>query len=73
MGPSKEGRRNWQARFRIQQTLLCTNGTSTCEQDRRAGAWSGPGDIVAGGRDCHKSHHYALMVLASCAQGVFTS
>ncbi|MDC1198841.1 aminotransferase class I/II-fold pyridoxal phosphate-dependent enzyme [bacterium] len=54
--------------FGSKQTFFATNGTSTCNKIV-VQALVRPGDIVLVDRDCHKSHHYG-MVLAG-AQVVY--
>ena len=55
-------------RLRLQADLLCHQRHLDLQQDRGAGPGQ-PGDIVLVDRDCHKSHHYG-MVLAG-AQVVY--
>jgi arginine/lysine/ornithine decarboxylase len=47
--------------FGAQRTYFVTNGTSTANKIV-AQSMITPGDIVLVDRNCHKSHHYALML-----------
>ncbi|WP_461164124.1 aminotransferase class I/II-fold pyridoxal phosphate-dependent enzyme [Arthrobacter sp. R4-81] len=47
--------------FGAEQTFFVTNGTSTANKIVHQ-AIVAPGDIVLVDRNCHKSHHYALML-----------
>jgi len=47
--------------FGAKHTFLVTNGTSTANKVVHQGLVS-PGDIVLVDRNCHKSHHHALML-----------
>ena len=47
--------------FGAHQTFFCTNGTSTANKVVLQ-AVTRPGDKVLLGRDCHKSHHYGLVL-----------
>ncbi len=70
-GPIKR-RRNWPAgRLASKQTFFATNGTSTCNKIV-VQALVRPGDIVLVDRDCHKSHHYG-MVLAGARLSISTA
>ncbi len=68
VGPIKEAQRLAARAFGSKQTFFATNGTSTCNKIV-VQALVRPGDIVLVDRDCHKSHHYG-MVLAG-AQVVY--
>ncbi len=68
MGPIKEAQELAARAFGAKQTFFSTNGTSTCNKIV-VQALVRPGDIVLVDRDCHKSHHYG-MVLAG-AQVVY--
>ncbi|HUF88326.1 MAG TPA: aminotransferase class I/II-fold pyridoxal phosphate-dependent enzyme [Thermohalobaculum sp.] len=68
VGPIKEAQENAARAFGAKQTFFATNGTSTCNKIV-VQALVRPGDIVLVDRDCHKSHHYG-MVLAG-AQVVY--
>ena len=63
-GPIKEALELAARAFGARQTFFATNGTSTCNKIV-VQALTKPGDIVLVDRDCHKSHHYG-MVLAGC-------
>jgi arginine decarboxylase len=67
-GPIKEAQELAARAFGARQTFFATNGTSTCNKIVVQGLIR-PGDIVLVDRDCHKSHHYG-MVLAG-AQVVY--
>ena len=68
VGPIKEAQELASRAFGSKQTFFATNGTSTCNKIV-VQALVRPGDIVLVDRDCHKSHHYG-MVLAG-AQVVY--
>ncbi|MGB7322086.1 MAG: aminotransferase class I/II-fold pyridoxal phosphate-dependent enzyme [Albidovulum sp.] len=67
-GPIKKAQEYAARAFGAKQTFFATNGTSTCNKIV-VQALVRPGDIVLVDRDCHKSHHYG-MVLAG-AQVVY--
>jgi arginine decarboxylase len=67
-GPIKKAQELAARAFGAKQTFFATNGTSTCNKIV-VQALVRPGDIVLVDRDCHKSHHYGL-VLAG-AHGVY--
>jgi len=67
-GPIKKAQEMAARAFGSKQTFFATNGTSTCNKIV-VQAIVRPGDIVLVDRDCHKSHHYG-MVLAG-AQVVY--
>ena len=67
-GPIKKAQEKAARAFGAKQTFFSTNGTSTCNKIV-VQAIVRPGDIVLVDRDCHKSHHYG-MVLAG-AQVVY--
>ena len=67
-GPIKEAQELAARAFGAKHTFFATNGTSTCNKIV-VQALVRPGDIVLVDRDCHKSHHYG-MVLAG-AQVVY--
>lgn len=60
-GPLKKAQQLAAKAFGAQQTYFATNGTSTANKIVLQGMVR-PGDIVLVDRDCHKSHHYALML-----------
>jgi len=68
VGPIREAQKLASRAFGSKQTFFATNGTSTCNKIV-VQALVRPGDIVLVDRDCHKSHHYG-MVLAG-AQVVY--
>lgn len=67
-GPIKQAQELTARAFGSRKTYFATNGTSTCNKIV-VQALVRPGDIVLVDRDCHKSHHYG-MVLAG-AQVVY--
>jgi arginine decarboxylase len=67
-GSLKRAQENAARAFGADRTYFATNGTSTCNKIV-VQAVVRPGDIVLVDRDCHKSHHYG-MVLAG-AQVVY--
>jgi len=60
-GPIKEAQQSAARAFHAQHTFFATNGTSTCNKIV-VQALVQPGDIVLVDRDCHKSHHYGLVL-----------
>ncbi|QIE44784.1 ornithine decarboxylase [Pseudohalocynthiibacter aestuariivivens] len=60
-GPIKEAQRLASRAFGSKQTYFATNGTSTCNKIV-VQALVRPGDIVLIDRDCHKSHHYGMVL-----------
>lgn len=60
-GPIKKAQDLAARAFGARQTFFVTNGTSTANKIV-AQALIRPGDIVLVDRDCHKSHHYALVL-----------
>ena len=60
-GPIKEAQELAARAFRSKQTFFATNGTSTCNKIV-VQALVRPGDIVLVDRDCHKSHHYGMVL-----------
>ncbi|GAB4385832.1 aminotransferase class I/II-fold pyridoxal phosphate-dependent enzyme [Albidovulum sp.] len=64
-GPIKQAQDMAARAFGARQTFFATNGTSTCNKIV-VQALVRPGDIVLVDRDCHKSHHYG-MVLAGAS------
>ncbi len=67
-GPIKEAQERAAVAFGSKQTFFATNGTSTCNKIV-VQAVVRPGDIVLVDRDCHKSHHYGMVL--SGAQVVY--
>ncbi len=65
VGPIKRAQELAARAFGANQTFFATNGTSTCNKIV-VQAVVRPGDIVLVDRDCHKSHHYG-MVLAGAS------
>ncbi|NND91069.1 MAG: aminotransferase class I/II-fold pyridoxal phosphate-dependent enzyme [Granulosicoccus sp.] len=60
-GPIKQAQQLAARAFGAKQTFFATNGTSTCNKVV-VQALVQPGDIVLVDRDCHKSHHYGLVL-----------
>jgi len=60
-GPIKEAQELASRAFGSKQTFFATNGTSTCNKIV-VQALIRPGDIVLVDRDCHKSHHYGMVL-----------
>jgi len=60
-GPIKEAQELAARAFGARQTFFATNGTSTCNKIV-VQALVRPGDIVLVDRDCHKSHHYGMVL-----------
>ena len=60
-GPIKEAQDLASRAFGSKQTYFATNGTSTCNKIV-VQAVVRPGDIVLVDRDCHKSHHYGMVL-----------
>ena len=60
-GPIKEAQDMTARAFGSKQTFFATNGTSTCNKIV-VQAVVRPGDIVLVDRDCHKSHHYGMVL-----------
>ncbi|MEO1280083.1 MAG: aminotransferase class I/II-fold pyridoxal phosphate-dependent enzyme, partial [Planctomycetota bacterium] len=60
-GPIKEAQEKAARAFGAKHTFFATNGTSTCNKIV-VQALVRPGDIVLVDRDCHKSHHYGLVL-----------
>ena len=61
VGPIKKAQENAARAFGSKQTFFATNGTSTCNKIV-VQALVKPGDIVLIDRDCHKSHHYGMVL-----------
>jgi len=60
-GPIKEAQDLAARAFGSRQTFFATNGTSTCNKIV-VQALVRPDDIVLVDRDCHKSHHYGMVL-----------
>ena len=60
-GPIKKAQELASRAFGSRQTYFATNGTSTCNKVV-VQALVKPGDIVLVDRDCHKSHHYGMVL-----------
>ncbi|MFA8384586.1 MAG: ornithine decarboxylase [Pelagibaca sp.] len=60
-GPIKEAQDMAARAFGSKQTFFATNGTSTCNKIV-VQSLVRPGDIVLVDRDCHKSHHYGMVL-----------
>ncbi|MFD3191454.1 aminotransferase class I/II-fold pyridoxal phosphate-dependent enzyme [Sedimentitalea sp. HM32M-2] len=61
VGPIKRAQELASRAFGSKQTFFATNGTSTCNKIV-VQALVSPGDIVLIDRDCHKSHHYGMVL-----------
>ncbi len=60
-GPIKKAQELTARAFGARKTFFATNGTSTCNKIV-VQALVRPGDIVLVDRDCHKSHHYGMVL-----------
>lgn len=60
-GPIKAAQEKASRAFGSRHTFFATNGTSTCNKIV-VQALVQPGDIVLVDRDCHKSHHYGMVL-----------
>ncbi|NQW00628.1 MAG: aminotransferase class I/II-fold pyridoxal phosphate-dependent enzyme [Rhodospirillales bacterium] len=60
-GPIKRAQELAARAFGSRRTFFATNGTSTCNKIV-VQALVQPGDIVLVDRDCHKSHHYGMVL-----------
>ncbi|MBP7242228.1 aminotransferase class I/II-fold pyridoxal phosphate-dependent enzyme [Amaricoccus sp.] len=60
-GPIKDAQELAARAFGARQTYFATNGTSTCNKIV-VQALLQPGDVVLVDRDCHKSHHYGMVL-----------
>ncbi len=60
-GPLKKAQELTSRAFGSRKTFFSTNGTSTCNKIV-VQAVVRPGDIVLVDRDCHKSHHYGMVL-----------
>ncbi|MCW5755728.1 MAG: aminotransferase class I/II-fold pyridoxal phosphate-dependent enzyme [Phycisphaeraceae bacterium] len=60
-GPIRKAQEAAARAFGARQTFFVTNGTSTANKIVHQ-ALVRPGDIVLIDRDCHKSHHYAMVL-----------
>lgn len=60
-GPIKEAQELASRAFGSKKTFFATNGTSTCNKIV-VQALVRPGDVVLVDRDCHKSHHYGMVL-----------
>ncbi len=63
-GSIKEAQKYAARAFGSKQTYFVTNGTSTSNKIVLQ-ALVKPGDIVLVDRDCHKSHHYAMVMMGA--------
>jgi arginine decarboxylase len=61
IGPIKRAQELAARAFGSRKTFFATNGTSTCNKIV-VQAVVRPGDIVLVDRDCHKSHHYGMVL-----------
>ncbi|MBO6540415.1 MAG: ornithine decarboxylase [Rhizobiaceae bacterium] len=60
-GPIKQAQELAARAFGAKQTFFATNGTSTCNKIV-VQALVRPDDIILVDRDCHKSHHYGMVL-----------
>ncbi|SLN61540.1 aminotransferase class I/II-fold pyridoxal phosphate-dependent enzyme [Oceanibacterium hippocampi] len=60
-GPIKKAQELATRAFGSKKTVFATNGTSTCNKIV-VQALVRPGDIILVDRDCHKSHHYGMVL-----------
>src|SRR5699024_9581733 len=60
-GPIEKAQRYAARAFGAHETFLVTTGTSTANKIVVQGLIK-PGDIVQIDRDCHKSHHYGMVL-----------
>lgn len=60
-GPLKKAQEMTASAYSAKKTFFVTNGTSTANKIIHQGL-TRPGDIVLIDRECHKSHHYALVL-----------
>lgn len=60
-GPLKKAQEMASKTYGSQQTFFVTNGTSTANKIVMQAVVS-PGDVVLIDRDCHKSHHYGIVL-----------
>ena len=60
-GPLKKAQELTARAFGSRKTFFATNGTSTCNKIV-VQSLVRPGDIVLVDRDCHKSHHYGMVL-----------
>jgi arginine decarboxylase len=60
-GPIKQAQELAARAFGAKHTFFATNGTSTCNKIV-VQALVRPGDIILVDRDCHKSHHYGMVL-----------
>lgn len=63
-GPMKEAQELASRAFGSRETYFVTNGTSTANKIV-VQALLTPGDIVLVDRDCHKSHHYGMVLMGA--------
>lgn len=63
-GPMKEAQELASRAFGSRETYFVTNGTSTANKIV-VQALVAPGDIVLVDRDCHKSHHYGMVLMGA--------
>ncbi|MEZ4902169.1 MAG: aminotransferase class I/II-fold pyridoxal phosphate-dependent enzyme [Spirosomataceae bacterium] len=64
-GPLKKAQEMARDAYGSQHTYFVTNGTSTANKIVMQALVS-PGDVVLIDRDCHKSHHYGLVLGGGC-------
>jgi len=64
-GPLKKAQEMASEAYGSQHTFFVTNGTSTANKIVMQGLIQ-PDDVVLIDRDCHKSHHYGLVLSGAC-------
>lgn len=64
-GTIREAQEKASATYGSEHTFFVTNGTSTSNKIVLQ-ALTRPGDIVMIDRNCHKSHHYGLVLVGAC-------
>ena len=63
-GPMKQAQKLAARAYGARETYFVTNGTSTANKIVVQGLVR-PGDVVLVDRDCHKSHHYAMVLMGT--------
>ena len=63
-GPMKQAQKLAARAYGARETYFVTNGTSTANKIVVQGLVR-PGDVVLVDRDCHKSHHYAMVLMGA--------
>ena len=63
-GPMKQAQKLAARAYGARETYFVTNGTSTANKIVVQGLVR-PGDVILVDRDCHKSHHYAMVLMGA--------